>query len=233
MNSSPGTIISLDNVSIGYDKKALIPPLTISIKRGDFWGVAGPNGAGKSTLIKTILGIIPPVKEKVYFPSGKVRFGYVPQRQEVAKHYPLSAFDVALMGRFKDKKLYSRVGNQDIKRVMEEFMRLGISDVVKRQFSDLSGGQQQRVLIARALAADPDVLILDEPTTGMDLPSEADILTFLKKLHRENKMTIIMISHQLSHVMSATDHICLINKDRNIFAASKASDILDEKKFYS
>jgi len=84
--------------------------------------------------------------------------------------------------------------------------------------------------MARALAADPDVLIFDEPTTGMDLPSQADILTFIKKLHLEKKMTIIMISHQLSHVISVTDHICLINKDRDIFFASEAEELLNEEK---
>jgi len=222
------TIISLKNISIGYEGVALMPPLNLSINRSEFWGIVGPNGAGKSTLIKTILNIIPTINGKVSYPNGTMKFGYVPQRKFVAQNYPLTSFDVALMGRY-GKKIISKITEKDKNRGLEEFDRIGISDIAYKQFHSLSGGQQQRVLIARSLCGDPDILILDEPTSGMDLPSEKDILTFLKSYNKEKHMTIIMISHQLTDVIDVSSHICFMNQEKNLFYAASKSEIVNEK----
>jgi len=222
-------LIQLNDIAIGYGR-ALMRPLSLTIRRGDFWGIVGPNGAGKTTLVKTILGLLRPFKGEVEFPAGKPRFGYVPQRHVLNKEYPLSAFDVVLMGRYPLLGIGRRPSQADRRRTLEEIERVGLGGLAVRRFSSLSGGQQQRMLIARALVADPDVLVLDEPTTGMDLPGEADILDFLSRLHREDGKTLLMIGHHISSVIRVVDHLCLINKDADLFEAGPIEDMLDERR---
>jgi ABC-type Mn2+/Zn2+ transport system ATPase subunit len=195
--------------------------ITFRVDEGDFWGVVGPNGGGKTTLVKTLIGIIRPVRGVVEFSGRAPRFGYVPQRHEVASSYPLTAFDVAFMGRYA-----FGASSADRRRVEQELERVDMSAKAGLRFDGLSGGQKQRVLLARALAGDPEVLVLDEPTTGMDLPGEASILSFLRELHDERGITILMIGHHISSVVSVADHLCLINKDANLFEAGPLDEML-------
>ena len=226
------TLILLDETTIGYGR-ALMRPLSLSIRQGNFWGVVGPNGAGKTTLVKTILGLLRPSKGQVAFPSGKPRIGYVPQRHVLNTDYPLSAFDVVLMGRYPRLGVGRSPGLKDRERAMEEIERVGLGELSTRRFSSLSGGQQQRMLIARALAADPDMLILDEPTTGMDLPGETDILDFLSRLHQAEGKTLLMIGHHIGSVIRVVDHLCLINKDADMFESGPLDEMLDTRRLSS
>ena len=134
------------------------------------------------------------------------------------------------MGRYPLLGIGRRPSQADRKRTLEEIDRVGLGDLAARRFSSLSGGQQQRMLIARTLVSDPDVLVLDEPTTGMDLPGEADILDFLSRLHREDNKTLLMIGHHIGSVIRVVEHLCLINKDADLFEAGPIGDMLDERR---
>jgi ABC-type Mn2+/Zn2+ transport system ATPase subunit len=222
-------VIALERVQIGYGRVPLMGALTFEVGAGHFWGIVGPNGGGKTTLVKTLIGIIPPVGGGVRFAGGAPRFGYVPQRHVVPSNYPLTAFDVALMGRYSSS-IGSRPTDADRRRTLEELDRIDMAKRAHLPFDALSGGQKQRVLLARALASEPEVLVLDEPTTGMDLPGESAILSLLRHLHAERGMTILMIGHHISSVVSVADHLCLINKDVGLFAAGTLDEMLSQER---
>ncbi|OGQ91051.1 MAG: hypothetical protein A2289_05135 [Deltaproteobacteria bacterium RIFOXYA12_FULL_58_15] len=223
-------MIELEDVSIGYCKVPLMNHLSLTVQPGDFWGIVGPNGAGKTTLVKTIVGLIPPVIGKVRFDGRTPRFGYVPQRYALSSQYPLTAFDVALMGRYGQLRIGQRPTRHDVKRTRDELDRIGLDAIAGHPFDALSGGQRQRVLMARALVSDPDVLVLDEPTSGLDLPGEEDILEFLRQLHADRKITVLMIGHHISKVVRVADHLCLINKDAQLFDAGPMAELLTEER---
>ncbi len=221
-------LIELRHVVIGYDRP-LIKPISIRIEKGDFWGVVGPNGAGKSTLVKTLMRLIRPLAGRIHIPNRRLKFGYVPQRHALNPDYPLSVFDVTIMGRYDRIALGRRPSAKDQIRVIEELHRVGMSTGRQRPFNSLSGGEKQRVLLARALVSDPDVLVLDEPTEGVDLVGESEILNFLSKLHTEHKKTILMIGHHMSEVISIVDHLCLINRHTDLFETGSTKELLDEE----
>ena len=229
MNEDIGQLVELKDVAIGYGR-ALMRPLSLSIKKGEWWGIVGPNGAGKTTLVKTMLGLIPAVFGKVDYPSGRPRFGYVPQRHALNPAFPLTVLDVVLMGRYPELKTGRAPNKQDKDLAMKAVVRAGLKDQAFQKYSALSGGQQQRALMARALTADPDLLVLDEPTAGMDLAGEADILQFLSDLHSSDGLTIIMIGHYLETVARAVNHLCLINKDTGQFEAGASCDLVQSDK---
>jgi ABC-type Mn2+/Zn2+ transport system ATPase subunit len=218
-------LVELTDVSMGYRGRALMRPLSLAISRGESWGIVGPNGAGKTTLIRTVLGLLKPVDGAVEFPSGKLRFGYVPQRSSINTGYPLSAFEAAIMGRFGGLGLGRRLSAQDREKTRAELERLGISELGSRPFGSLSGGQQQRVLMARALCNDPDLLVLDEPINGMDLPAQEGILDNIRSLNRKDGLTIVMISHQLETVLEIASHLCLINKDTGLYSCGPVAEL--------
>ena len=218
-------LIKLQQVSIGYGAPLLVG-LDLTIRAGEFWGVVGPNGAGKTTLVKTILGLLRPLAGNVSLRSQQLRFGYVPQRHTLNADYPLTTLDVAVMGRFSSGKMIRRLSRLDRDRAMEELTRLGMEGQAGMRYSSLSGGQQQRVLMARALAADPEVLILDEPASEMDLRGEADIHSFLVELQRTSNIAVLMISHHLGTVVSHVDHLCIVNKDTDLFRAGDVEYVL-------
>lgn len=223
-------MIQIEGISIGYNHKPLMSGVSLHIKHGEFWGIVGPNGGGKTTLVRTMLGLIPPVSGEVHFEDRKPRFGYVPQRHSLNVNYPLTVWDVALMGRTDQIGLGRRPKDADRERTRAELERIGMLAMKDLRFGALSGGQKQRVLMARALASDPNVLVLDEPTTGMDLPGESDILTFLTQLHTESHMTIVMIGHHIEKVASVVDHLCLISKDANRFEVGELEELMDSER---
>jgi len=226
MKKSDEVLVELDRVEIGYGR-ALMRPLSIKIERGEFWGVVGPNGAGKTTLVKTMLGLIKPVSGICEYPSRRPRFGYVPQRHALNPDFPLSALDIVLMGMYPSLGMGRSLCPQHKRRALEVLAMSGLDGIASRRYSSLSGGQQQRVLVARALTGDPDLLILDEPTAGMDLAGEADITEFLKGLKNRDGMTIVMVGHHLETVVQVVDHICLINWETGLFKAGVASELLE------
>ena len=206
-------IITLDNLSIGYDGRAVLSGISLAIARGSFTAILGANGSGKSTLLKTLLGLLPPVDGLMRFESPPV-FGYVPQTNELDPLYPLTGFDVALMGTF------GRVGPgrfppRDERHFVRDCLRATAAEEFAHQkFSRLSGGQKQRVLIARALATKPDLLVLDEPTAGVDTVATHNLLEFISRLHAERRLTILLVTHDLPLVRQHAQQIIWLHQGR-------------------
>ena len=222
-------LFELSEVSIGY-RKPLLPPISLTVCQGEFWGLVGPNGAGKTTLVKTLIGLQQPLSGKVSIRSGLQNFGYIPQRHTLNPDFPLTVADVVLMGCTPRLRLGRRPDQDDRARVELELERLDMKGKSQLSFSSLSGGEKQRVLMARALVADPQVLVLDEPTEGIDLAGETEILGFLRDLHQKRGKTILMIGHHMSGVLSVVDHLCLINQHSNRFEAGTTRDLLSEER---
>ncbi|MGE5683480.1 MAG: metal ABC transporter ATP-binding protein [Bacillota bacterium] len=225
-------IVKLNNVSIGYGKKIILSGISLSIYDNDFIGIVGPNGAGKTTLLKTLLGSLKPLNGKIE--KENLRFGYVPQRDTVQPLLPYTVHDVVMMGRYSLMKFFGRPEKKDEIIVNDCLNNVGILDLKDYNYNSLSGGQRQRTLIARSLAVQPKILILDEPTNGMDTPSHYTLLDLISKLHDEQKLTIILVSHLLSDVANIAKRLVLLEK--NFFQAGNVEDVLSEenlKKTYS
>jgi len=192
-------LISFHDVALGYDGVPVLEGLALDVHRGDFLALVGPNGCGKSTILKAMAGILEPLRGSIRRGSGEkpVRFGYVPQGETIEMVFPLTVFQVALMG------TYGRIGpgwpvtHADHARVRACLDDVGMADLQRKPFPSLSGGQRQRVLIARALATEPDVLLLDEPLSGIDVQAAQIIMDLIQRLHRERRLTMVMVSHHL------------------------------------
>jgi ABC-type Mn2+/Zn2+ transport system ATPase subunit len=228
MEKSRDILIRLHDVSIGF-ATPLLRPLCFELARGELWGMVGPNGAGKTTFAKTILGLIPPLAGRVEMAPG-LRASYTPQRHRLNPSYPLSALEVVLMGRAAYLPVGRRPHAEDRRRAEEELARLDLASLAGEPFRSLSGGQQQRVLLARALAVDPDVLVLDEPAEGMDLLGTADTLRFMRQVNTDGRMAVLMISHHIDDVISAVDHLCFISHHANLFEAGPAEAMASSEK---
>ena len=222
--------VSLKDLTIGYlGRPVLEKEIALTIRKGEFWGIVGPNGAGKTTLIKTILGIIPPVKGSVEKSNG-LTFGYVPQRGSLDDIFPLTVLDVVLMGRYSKIGPLRRVRKSDLELALHYLDRVGISQLAHRPFRSLSGGQKQRTLIARGLSAEPDILILDEPTDGMDLAGESGIMGLIVDLHKESELTILMITHILNLVANFAEKLILIHGEQGLFETGSTMTLLENHR---
>jgi ABC-type Mn2+/Zn2+ transport system ATPase subunit len=203
-------IITFDGLAIGYDGRAVLSGISLAISRSSFTAILGANGSGKSTLLKTLLGLLPPVAGRITITAPlnlPLIFGYVPQSTELDPLYPLTGFDVAFMGTF------GRVGPgrfppHDEREFVRDCLRATAADgFAQQKFSRLSGGQKQRILIARALATRPDVLVLDEPTAGVDAAATRALLDFISQIHAERKLTILLVTHDLPLVRQHAQQI--------------------------
>jgi manganese/zinc/iron transport system ATP- binding protein len=202
-------LVTFTRATLGYGRRAVLSELSFAVHEGDFLGLVGPNGAGKTTVLRAILGTLQPLSGTVARAAG-LRFGYVPQRDQVDYNFPLEVLDVVLMGRYDRIGLGRRPGKDDRARAMAALEHVGIADLARRQLRDLSGGQKQRALIARALVGEPNVLVLDEPTNGMDLVSTTQILGLVRELHERDGLTVIMVSHALNEVANYVERIALV-----------------------
>lgn len=203
---SETSIVELQGVAVGYDRHAVLAGLDLQIARGTFTGLLGTNGSGKTTLLKTIAGILPPLAGSVTFHAPAV-LGYVPQRDQLDSVFLFSAFEVALMGVCGRVGAGRRIGSAERGRVLDCLRQTGADGFARERFAELSGGQKQRVLIARALAAQADFLLLDEPTAGIDAAATKAIMELLVQLHRERSLTILMVNHDLAAVRQTAQHI--------------------------
>ena len=202
------SLVRFDRASLGYGRRVVLSGLSFDIPEGDFLGLVGPNGAGKTTILRAILGSLAPLSGTVTVAPG-LRFGYVPQRDSVDYGFPLKVLDVVLMGRYDRIGLGRRPSTADRALALEALDHVGIADLHDQQLSALSGGQKQRTLIARALVGKPTLLVLDEPTNGMDLVSTTQILSLVRQLHERDRLTVLMVSHALNEVANYVDRIAL------------------------
>lgn len=201
-------------LTIGYDGKVLLQDINFSVKEGDYLCIIGENGSGKSTLMRTLLHLQQPVSGKVVFGAGvkSNEIGYLPQQTMVQKDFPASVREIVLSGcqnRVGMRPFYNR---SEKKCAIEMMEKLQITKLKNRCYRELSGGQQQRVLLARALCATKKMLVLDEPISGLDPKVTAEIYHLLEKINREDKTTIIMISHDIKAAMNYASHILHIGE---------------------
>ena len=193
-------LIKLDNLSIGYAGREVLSGISVSIDRSSFTAVLGANGSGKTTLLKTILGLLPPIAGRIEAASSGITpiFGYVPQTSRLDPVYLLTGFEVALMGVYGRVRPGHFVPQAERAFTRECLHATGAEEFSHRRFSELSGGQKQRVLIARALTTRPDILLLDEPTAGVDQAATQAIMEFISQLHQERKITVLLVTHDLA-----------------------------------
>lgn len=215
------TCITLENVAIGYSGKVLLKDINFSLKVGEFVVLFGPNGSGKTTLFKTILRIIPPIQGAIIYGDGHpTRFGYVPQRQYLDEIYPFTAEEVVLMGTFGQAKPFCPTPKANRVWLEQCLKDVGMLDMRKILFSELSGGQKQRILIARALATRPNILLLDEPITGVDIVAQKMIMELISLLHKKHQLTIVMVTHEIHSIPKWINKIIWINNNKVLIGNS-------------
>ena len=208
-------VLSVKDISLAYKENPVLWDIDMDVPEGILLAIVGPNGAGKTSLIKAILGIETPAAGRVELfgqPYKKVRkrVGYVPQRGSVDWDFPTTVLDVVMMGRYGHLGWFKRPGNTEKQIAISALEKLGMADFVDRQIGELSGGQQQRVFLARALAQDADLYIMDEPFVGVDAATEKAIVLLLKEL-RKNKKTVIVVHHDLQTLEEYFDWVMLMN----------------------
>lgn len=208
--------ITVRDLSVSYDNKRVLNNIFLEIETGSLYGILGPNGSGKSTLLKAMLGLIEDYTGEISVLGQDVRevrrrVVYVPQRSEIDFSFPARVRDVVMMGRYPHKRVFQRMNASDRDRVDAALEELGISNLRNRQIGELSGGQQQRTFLARALAQEAEILMLDEPFVGVDIPTEEKIIQVLRKLSAEGK-TLLVVHHDLQAVPDYFDHIILLNQ---------------------
>ena len=209
--------IEIRDLSVAYNRRPVLEDVTLTVPRRAMVGFVGPNGGGKSTLIKAVLGLVPMVRGEVEVLGRPVDrrarrlIGYVPQREDVDWNFPVSAFDVVMMGRIPSVKLLRRPTNRDRELVWDALRTVGMEKFADTRIGEFSGGQQQRVFLARALAQEAEVLLLDEPVSGVDAPSQQEIFDLLRGLQEAGK-TVIVTTHDLSCVAERFDLALLLNR---------------------
>ena len=205
-------LIRCQDAGLGYDNRAMLEHLDFAIHEGDYVCIVGENGSGKSTLLKTILGLIKPVQGEIILSPDMQQgvIGYLPQQTQVQRQFPASVMEVVLSGFLnrREKHLFYR---KEEKKIARQHMRkLNIEELKNQCYGMLSGGQQQRVLLARALCAAREILVLDEPVTGLDPAAAAAMYHSLQELHRDG-MAIVMVTHDILSAVSQADKILHLN----------------------
>lgn len=207
--------IEVHNLTVSYDGKPVLWDIDFNLDAGQIIGIIGPNGSGKTTSLKAIMGLLKPASGfvKIFGKSldeVRDRVAYVPQRESVDWDFPASVLDVVLMGRSKSQNLFRRANKTDIDIALQSIEKVGLTDYKNRQISQLSGGQQQRVFIARALAQQADLYLMDEPFVGVDAATESAILELLREM-KSNGKTVLIIHHDLQTVSDYFDYLVLLN----------------------
>jgi ABC-type Mn2+/Zn2+ transport system ATPase subunit len=186
---------------------------SLEVVPGEFVALLGANGSGKTTLLRGLLGLLPPLAGRIERAPG-LRLGYVPQRETLDPLYPLSGFDVALLGACRDLPFWRPAGSAERDRCRAALAAARAADFAHQRYGRLSGGQRQRILIARALATQPSVLVLDEPTAGIDPETEAAVVASLGALRREQRLAIWMVTHQVHAVAGKVDRVIRLEDGR-------------------
>ncbi len=213
-------IIEVKNVSFFYDHDQVLKNISLIVHEGDYLGIIGPNGSGKTTLLKIILGLLKPSKGEIkLFGSSCLcanewsKIGYVPQKAiNFDPLFPATVFEVVAMGRYGRKGLFKQLNKEDREIIQTSLEQVEMGAFRDRLIGDLSSGQQQRVFIARALAGEPQVIILDEPTVGVDVKTQEQFYTLLKRLNQEFGLTLVIVSHDINAIAAEVTELACINQ---------------------
>jgi zinc transport system ATP-binding protein len=225
-------IIEIKNLSFSYHKQKILENINLTVEEKDFLAIIGPNGGGKSTLLKLILGINS-IQDGSIHTFGAVpkknlsKIGYVPQNTNVNTDFPIKVIEVVLMGHIGEKQPLFGYAKDETMCAMGALTQVGMESFANVKIGELSGGQRQRVMIARALCAHPKILILDEPTSSIDLDGQKQIYELLKKLN--NYITIIVVSHDISVIMKYANSVVHINKKLTRHDISSSNDMLSHQ----
>ncbi len=223
------SIIDIKNLSFAYEKDLILENINLTVEKRDFLAIIGPNGGGKSTLLKLILGMLKSKKGSIQVLGKAVsknpsHIGYVPQNTNVNTDFPIKVIEVVLMGHVGAKNPLFGYGKDEIACAMGALAQVGMQEYAQNKIGSLSGGQRQRVMIARALCAHPKILILDEPTSSIDIKGQKEIYELLKFLNQS--ITIVVVSHDISVILEYANKAAHINKRLSYH------DISDKKKTF-
>lgn len=222
------SLVEVKDLSFSFGSTEVLSKITFSINKGDFVGLIGPNGSGKTTLIKLLLGLYKPVKGIIKINNTNInrfsdwsKIGYVPQKAtNFSDTFPATVEEVVLTGCLSQKSFPKKYSSKDRGSVLESLKKVQMEDRIKNRIGELSGGQQQRVLIARALVAKPELLILDEPTTGVDQETQSKFYDLLGELNREG-ISILLISHDLGRITKYVTKVASLNKTLDFYGSHK------------
>ena len=207
-------IIKIEHLAAGYEDKQVLQDVNLTVYKDDYLGIIGPNGGGKTTLMRLILGLKKPQDGSIkYYKDGKeakeITMGYLPQYNALDKQFPISVYEVVLSGLSKAKRIFARYSKAQHQQVKDTLKRMQLEDLKDRHIGALSGGQLQRVLLARAIVAKPDVVILDEPNTYIDRRFQKQMYEMLEQINQE--CAIIIVSHDIAEVLNNVKHIACVN----------------------
>jgi ABC-type Mn2+/Zn2+ transport system ATPase subunit len=206
-------LIRFRDVTLGYRQHVVLDRLSFEIGEGEWFGIVGANGSGKTTILRAMLGILKPLAGRIEFAGGEghMRFGYVPQKAHIDELFPLTAREIVLMGRYGLLPPGRRPSAEDRRIADQQLDHVGIGALADKRFRDMSGGQKQRTLFARALAAEAKVLLMDEPTEGMDLEGQQAILELIARLRAESGVSIVYVTHRLNELADSAERLLLLH----------------------
>ncbi len=210
------------DLTLGYEGQAIVSGLSFSVDEGDYLCIVGENGSGKSTFIKTVLGLVEPLKGSIEYCGGlkKNEIGYLPQVSGIQRDFPSSVMEVVLSGCLNRKRRILGYSGEEKEKGRTELRRLGMADYIQASFQELSGGQQQRVLLARALMATEKLIFLDEPVAGLDVKATSELYEILRELNRVG-ITIMMVTHDIHPVLNDARTILHFSHSRYIFCSKE------------
>ncbi|MBM3315936.1 metal ABC transporter ATP-binding protein [candidate division WOR-3 bacterium] len=217
--------VAFEHVTVAFQRGAGIEDVSFELGPGEFLGIIGPNGSGKTTLLRTVLGLLRPVAGGVTVLGARGRgvaemrrrIGYVPQRKPIEPGFPVSGLDAVIMGTYATLGPLRRAGRSEKKRAQRALAAVGLSAAHDHVAGHLSGGQQQRLLLARALVQEPEILLLDEPTAGVDVASRRQIVELVRGLHRERGLTTLYVTHDVNEIMPCVDKVMYLNRTVRAF----------------
>lgn len=211
--------ISCKDLILGYEKKAVTAPLTFQVDEGDYLYILGDNGSGKSTLVKTLLGLCKPIGGEMLLGDGlhQNEIGYMPQQTVVQRDFPACVEEIVLSGCLNRMGIRPFYGQGERRLAAQMLDKMEITQLRKKSYRELSGGQQQRVLLARALCATRKMLLLDEPVAGLDPIVTQEFYEVIKKLNREDNITVVTVSHDIPSAMKYATHVLQIGDAKPFF----------------
>jgi ABC-type Mn2+/Zn2+ transport system ATPase subunit len=239
LTHSTGNSVRFDHVTVAYQQSVGVEDVTFELRPGEFLGIIGPNGSGKTTLLRAVLGLVIPTSGSVTVlgASGRAlahvrrQIGYVPQRRALDPQFPISVREAVVMGLYPTLGAFRRPTSDDRRRVEAALVSVGLNSSADHVAGHLSGGQQQRLLIARALVHEPRILLLDEPTSAVDVATRFTIVDLVRKLHAERGLTTLYVTHDINEVMPCVDKVLYIN--RTVRAFGSCAQVLNRETLES
>ena len=225
---TPPPLLQLQALQVGYRGSALLPAVALSVQAQECWAILGRNGSGKTTLLRTVLGLLPPVAGSVQW-GQNVRIGYIAQRSAVDANVPARVKDLVEEGLDSGWSFLRPRGRSGRKRVLDALQEVGMAELARRPYAQLSEGQKQRVLLARALVADPQMLILDEPTSAMDMVSERDIFALLQTLRQQRRLAMLVVGHHLAVLAAHATHLAVVDSDDHLAITGDAAAVASQE----